>query len=106
MNAICPNVVRTGISSKAFYEQLEPGGLLTPMESLIEVFESLLGSNKASGEIYEVGPKGIQDRPATDYMDSETQELCELLLERGRPLQIHAKGTNAKDVLATETQKR
>jgi hypothetical protein len=69
---------------------MEAKDLLTPMESLIEVFESLLGTNKASGEIYEVGPKGIQDRPAVEYMDRETQELCELLLERGRPLQTRS----------------
>jgi hypothetical protein len=90
INAICPNVVRTNISSSAFYEQLDAKGLLTPMESLIEVFESLLGTNKASGEIYEVGPRGIQDRPAVEYMDNETQDLCELLLERARPLQATA----------------
>jgi hypothetical protein len=96
--------VRTGISSNAFYEKIEPEGLLTPMESLIEVFESLLGRNKASGEIYEVGPKGIQDRPAVDYMDRETEKLCDLLLERGRPLQSLAKEANETEVLETGTQ--
>jgi hypothetical protein len=93
MNAICPNVVRTNISSDTFYSKLEAKGLLTPMESLIEVFESLLGTNKATGEIYEVGPKGIQDRPEVEYMDDETKELCELLLERATPLQEAKKET-------------
>ena len=54
MNAVCPNVIRTNISSPAFYNKLDGMGLLTPMEGLIEAFESMLGSNDTSGEIFEV----------------------------------------------------
>lgn len=86
LNAICPNVVRTNISSDAFYDKLEPRGLITPVENLIKVFDSLLGANEVSGETFEVGPVGTQSRPVPDYMDDETKELCEILLDRGRPL--------------------
>jgi hypothetical protein len=54
MNAVCPNVIRTNISSPAFYDKLDAMGLLTPMEGVVEAFESMLGSNNTSGEIFEV----------------------------------------------------
>jgi hypothetical protein len=54
MNAVCPNVIRTNISAPVFYDKLDDMGLLTPMEGLIEAFESMLGSNGTSGEIFEV----------------------------------------------------
>jgi hypothetical protein len=58
MNAICPNVIRTNISSPAFYGKLDGMGLLTPMEGLINAFESMLESNDTSGEIFEVNAVG------------------------------------------------
>ena len=56
MNAVCPNVIRTNISAPAFYDKLDGLKLLTPMQGLIEAFESMLGSNDTSGEIFEVQP--------------------------------------------------
>ena len=53
MNAVCPNVIRTNISAPAFYDKLDKLNLLTPMQGLIEAFESMLGSNDTSGEIFE-----------------------------------------------------
>jgi hypothetical protein len=61
MNAVCPNVIRTNISSPAFYDKLDSMGLLTPMEGLIEAFESILGANNTSGEIFEVCRARIDD---------------------------------------------
>jgi hypothetical protein len=54
MNAVCPNVIRTNISAPAFYDKLEGLGLLTPMQGVVDAFESMLGSNDTSGEIFEV----------------------------------------------------
>jgi hypothetical protein len=88
LNAICPNVVKTGISTSDFYETLEAQNLLTPMESLLGVFESLLGEDKRSGEIFEVGPKGVQTRDAPEPMDRDTATVLKLIQERGRPLHL------------------
>jgi hypothetical protein len=54
MNAVCPNVIRTNISAPAFYDKLEGLGLLAPMQGVVDAFESMLGSNDTSGEIFEV----------------------------------------------------
>ena len=54
MNAVCPNVIRTNISASAFYDKLEGLGLLAPMQGVVDAFESMLGSNDTSGEIFEV----------------------------------------------------
>lgn len=92
LNAVSPNVVRTAISTGDFYDQLEKDGLLTPMEGVIEAFESFLGASDMSGEILEVGPNGgfVRRSPA-HYLDEKSQNLCDLLHERGRPL--HAQKT-------------
>jgi len=87
LNAICPNVVRTAISSSQFYSVLESKDLLTPMESLLAVFESLLGADTKSGEVFEVGPRGTTGRGPVEPMDDETGVILGLLEERGRSLQ-------------------
>lgn len=88
MNAVCPNVIRTNISSPAFYDKLDGMGLLTPMQGLIEAFESMLGSNETSGEIFEVGPKGgYTIKAAPEYLDPESKQVIDLLHERAWPLQ-------------------
>lgn len=92
LNAVSPNVVRTGISTGDFYDHLEEEGLLTPMESVVEAFESFLGASDTSGEILEVGPnEGFRRRSPADYLDEKSMRVCELLHERGRPL--HARKT-------------
>ena len=60
LNAVCPNVIRTNISTPAFYDSLEEKGLLTPMEPLLEAFESLLGTSETSGECFEIGKNPLQ----------------------------------------------
>lgn len=57
------------------------------MENLIKVFDSLLGDNDTSGEIFECGPRGTQLRPAPEVMDSASGEVNDLLFERALPLQ-------------------
>lgn len=88
LNAVSPHVVRTSISTGSFYDSLEAKGLLTPIDGVIKAFEDMLGENDVSGEIFEVGPRGDQVRKATEYMDKESGEVCDLLSHRGRPLQL------------------
>lgn len=89
LNSVNPNVIRTNISTSAFYDMVEERGLLTPVESVVQAFENLLGDNATSGEIFEVGPKGnIEVRPAPEYMDTVSKEVCDMLEKRGRPLHL------------------
>lgn len=89
MNAICPNVIRTNISTGTFYDTLEQKNLLTPIEGVIETFEKLLGTD-TSGEIFEIGPhyksEGAKPRKAPEYLDKESEQVFDMLYERGRPL--------------------
>ncbi|EXJ57091.1 hypothetical protein A1O7_07435 [Cladophialophora yegresii CBS 114405] len=89
MNAICPNVIRTNISTGAFYDTLEKENLLTPIEGVIDTFEKLL-DEQTSGEIFEIGPnykqQGAVVRKAQEYLDKESQRTFEVLYHRGRPL--------------------
>lgn len=86
LNAVCPNVVRTGISTETFYKMIDAKGLLTPMEDTIKVFENFLDSD-ISGECIEVGPKGKTRRRApAEHLDKESAEIMQMLHERGRPL--------------------
>ena len=88
MNAVCPNVIRTNISPLAFYDKLEKMNLLTPMQGLIEAFESMLGANDTSGELFEVGPNGgYKIKKAPEHLDAETEKIMGLLYERAHPLQ-------------------
>ncbi|KAI6898991.1 hypothetical protein KC318_g8274 [Hortaea werneckii] len=86
LNAVCPNVVRTSISTADFYDKLEAKGLLTPMSSVVNAFENILDS-KFSGQCLEAGPNGgIDFRQPAEHLDCETAELMELLYERAHPL--------------------
>jgi NAD(P)-dependent dehydrogenase (short-subunit alcohol dehydrogenase family) len=86
LNAVCPNVVRTGISTATFYEQLEDKGLLTPIENVVKAFEGYLDGSQ-SGECMEVGPKGNSiPRAPAEHLDRETALIMEMLYERGHPL--------------------
>ncbi len=88
MNAVCPNVIKTNISAPAFYDKLDKMNLLTPMQGLIEAFESMLGDNKTSGELFEVGPNGgYQIKKAPEHLDAETTKILGLLYERAHSLQ-------------------
>jgi NAD(P)-dependent dehydrogenase (short-subunit alcohol dehydrogenase family) len=93
LNAVCPNVIRTNISTGAFYDTLEKDGILTPIEGVVETFEKLLDAGKGrSGEILEIGPKygkdgeGAVPRKGAEYLDKESAEVFRRLGERGRPL--------------------
>ncbi|KAI7483798.1 hypothetical protein KC351_g4912 [Hortaea werneckii] len=86
LNAVCPNVVRTSISTEDFYEKLEAKALLTPMTSVVNAFEKIL-DGKFSGQCLEAGPKGgIDFRQPAEHLDRETAELMQLLYERAHLL--------------------
>ncbi|KAK4939937.1 hypothetical protein LTR10_019896 [Elasticomyces elasticus] len=91
LNAICPNIVRTGISTTAFYDLAEKQNLLAPIEGVVETFEKLLGSNPTSGECFEIGPNykktGAVPRKAPEYLDKESETSCDLIYERS--LRLH-----------------
>jgi NAD(P)-dependent dehydrogenase (short-subunit alcohol dehydrogenase family) len=86
LGAVAPNVVRTSISSGAFYDQMEEQGLLTPMDGILDAFTDMLQTD-GSGEIYECGTKGgWTKRRGAEYLDTESERCCELLLQRGMAL--------------------
>jgi NAD(P)-dependent dehydrogenase (short-subunit alcohol dehydrogenase family) len=85
VNAVAPNVVRTAISGKEFYDSLEKEDLLTSMDHLMEAFDVILNGEK-SGLVYECGPKGWTVRDGTEYLNGESGRCCDLLEERGRKL--------------------
>jgi hypothetical protein len=92
-NAVCPNVVRTNISTPAFYDSLEKVNLLTPLESVPDAFEKLLGANKDSGECYETGPnyhkgQGVLQTRGPPFVDDESAKVFDMLYARGKPLHL------------------
>lgn len=96
LNAVAPNVVRTNISTGAFYDSLEADNLLTPLKGVIDTFEALLdGAEKdTSGEIFEIGPNygrggevAVRRMPA-EPLDEASRVVVDLLESRGRPLQV------------------
>jgi hypothetical protein len=82
INAVCPNIVRTNISTAEFYDIVSRKDLFTPMESMVQVFASLLGSDSRNGCIFECGPRGVTLRDHPDYMDEATKEACDLIRDR------------------------
>ncbi|TKA78423.1 hypothetical protein B0A55_03052 [Friedmanniomyces simplex] len=86
LNAVCPNVVRTNISTSPFYDELEAKSVLTPMKGVIEAFERFL-DGRESGECIEAGPKGdVVVRKPAEHLDEETGVVMEMLFHRGWPL--------------------
>ncbi|KXL41324.1 hypothetical protein M433DRAFT_139067 [Acidomyces richmondensis BFW] len=86
LNAVCPNVIRTNISTSAFYDTLEARGLLTPMKPVIDAFETFL-DEKISGECLEVGPTGeVVNRAPANHLDQESTEVLQALYKRGHAL--------------------
>lgn len=84
LNAICPHVVRTGISKHTpwFYDELEKKGLLVDIGRVVDGFEEFLGPQKESGTCFEVGPRGSRRVQFMDYMDEETKAGCDMATVR------------------------
>ncbi|KAF2161963.1 hypothetical protein M409DRAFT_69469 [Zasmidium cellare ATCC 36951] len=83
LNAICPDVVRTNISTSGFYDALEERKLLVSMESVMEAFERCLDT-EISGETLEIEPNsGITHRSPPEPIDQDAAETMKLLHQRG-----------------------
>ena len=88
LNAICPHVVRTGISKHTpwFYDELEKKGLLVDISRVVVGFEEFLGKNEESGTCFEVGPRGSRRVQFMDYFDEETKAGCDAATARSSRL--------------------
>ncbi|KAK4565271.1 hypothetical protein LTR86_003888 [Recurvomyces mirabilis] len=86
LNAVCPSVVQTGISTASFYNTLADKDLLTPIEIVVDAFANFL-DGKMSGECIEAGPKGnLVPRAPPEHLDRESAEVMEMLYSRGHAL--------------------
>ncbi|KIW83059.1 hypothetical protein Z517_02302 [Fonsecaea pedrosoi CBS 271.37] len=87
LNAVCPNKIRTGISTAAVYDKAEKLGVLVPMERLLEAFESLLGENPMSGECLEVAPQiGVRVVQFVPFINEESKLSADMTYERSHHL--------------------
>jgi hypothetical protein len=84
LNAICPNIVKTNISTGEFYDKAGERGLLITVDSLVEAFESLLGENTTSGEAVEIlpGSDGFRIKEIAEYTNDKVKESVEMTLNR------------------------
>lgn len=86
LNAVCPNVLRTSISTPVFYDNLEKEGILTPMKGVVDAFASFLDCD-TSGECMEVGPNGgFSAKAPAPHLDKETTRVMEAIYERSHRL--------------------
>ena len=90
-NAVCPNKIRTGISTAASYEKAEKAGVLVPMGDLLDAFEMLLAQGKhkdLSGECLEVAPKvGVRVvKEWVPFVNEESRLSAEMTYHRSHYL--------------------
>ena len=86
LNAVCPNVVRTQISTSAFYDNVDKEGVLTPMKGVVDAFESFLDSD-TSGECMEVGPNGgFSPKAPAPHLDKESTRILGMIEQRSHRL--------------------
>jgi hypothetical protein len=89
LNAVCPHVARTSISTSDFYDSLQEKGLLTPMQGIVDAFMQFVDRGDQSGECLEIGPvDGIKLREAPAVLNKESEMLNDLLYERHHPLNM------------------
>ena len=101
MNAVCPNVVKTNISTPVFYNKIEKMGLITPMQGLIEAFEAMLGDSKMSGECLECGPHGgYHIKEAVPWLDKESKATMDLSYYRSHHLQTGKEQMKLDDLMS------
>ncbi|KAJ5814260.1 uncharacterized protein N7503_001010 [Penicillium pulvis] len=92
LNAICPNIVKTNISTGAFYDKAGARGLLISVDTLVEAFESLLGDSDTSGEAVEIlpGDEGYRVKEIPEYTNDKCKESVEMTTDRShRSFQFH-----------------
>jgi NAD(P)-dependent dehydrogenase (short-subunit alcohol dehydrogenase family) len=87
LNAICPHVVRTNMSTPPFYNDLQDKDLLTQMKEVVHAFMHFVDHSDQSGECLEIGPVGtFKVREAPSALNEESKTLNGLISIRGRPL--------------------
>ncbi|KAF2095751.1 glucose 1-dehydrogenase [Rhizodiscina lignyota] len=87
LNTVCPNKVRTGISTTAVYDKAEKLGVLVPMKHVLEAFEMTLGDSKLAGQIIEVAPQiGPNIRPPAAWINEESRLSAEMTYARSHHL--------------------
>jgi NAD(P)-dependent dehydrogenase (short-subunit alcohol dehydrogenase family) len=92
LNAICPNIVKTNISTGEFYERAAKRGLLCETDVLVDAFESLMGTSETSGEAVEVlpGDEGFRIKEIPDYTTEKCRESVEMTHDRShRSFKFH-----------------
>lgn len=85
LNAVCPAVIRTGMTS-AFSNKMDDLGLLTPMASVIEAYQKMLGDSDVSGECFEAGPQGPEIIASIGYSSDGMRRTMEMISENRLPL--------------------
>ena len=79
-------MVRTNISTSAFYDQMEAANLLVPMKDVIQAFEDCLDGD-ISGETLEIEPRsGVVKRAPPEHLDQDAADTIAMLHKRGAPL--------------------
>ncbi|KAH7142764.1 hypothetical protein B0J13DRAFT_445022 [Dactylonectria estremocensis] len=92
LNAMCPNIVKTSISTGDFYDKADARGLLVTMDSVVQSFENLLGTNTMSGEAIEIlpGDEGWRIKERAPFTNEKCQESVEMTHNRShRSYQFH-----------------
>lgn len=85
LNAVCPNVVRTTINEKGFYDMLDDQDLLVDLKDVVDAFETFMDKDM-SGECAEVGPNGgFVLRAPAEYLDPESRRVVQYISELVKP---------------------
>lgn len=95
VNAVCPNVTRTGLVPTEVFDIFENQGLITPLNTVTNAFLSFLGDSKANGEMVEVSVDTITKRePEPDISAAVTSNIA-ILSEAHRLAYLGPDATNA-----------
>ncbi|CAK7235176.1 hypothetical protein SBRCBS47491_009202 [Sporothrix bragantina] len=82
LNAICPGIVKTAISTSEFHVKAEQKGLLVAPETVVEAFESLLGTSSTTAEAIEVLPGRYSIKPRPEFTNEKSRKSVEMTYER------------------------
>lgn len=88
-NSVCPNVVKTNISTGAFYDKMEKANLICDMEGLMLAFEACMGASKLTAQILEVTAAKVAftHREEMEPLDDTVVKGFELLVPRCHHMQ-------------------
>jgi len=81
VNAVCPNITRSGLTSPDVFDAVEGQGRLTPNDVVTGAFLSFLGDNKSTGQAVEVSMDKVRTRPPPEVFDEIVQANVDGLSE-------------------------